>query len=93
MASDLSPQTTPRRLSNARRLLERAGWAVLPPVSRPRKPMADQCEYPDQVGAPGDCCTNLTRRLRQTSQGTMWLCSGHFEAAENELFGEVVDAN
>ena len=86
------PQTTERRLLNARRLLEGAGWAVLPPVPRPRKPMADQCEYPDQAGALGNCCTNLTRRLRQTSKGTMWLCSGHFEAAEHELFREAVNA-
>lgn len=77
MTETLPQQTTPRRLSNARRLLESAGWAVLPPVPRPRKPIADQCEYPDQVGASGNGCTNLTRRLRQTSQGNgRMACTG-----------------
>lgn len=66
-----NPQTNPRQVANAKRLMS----------------LADQCEHP--IGR-DECCTNLTRRNRLTSRGTMWLCSGHFCAPEDELFGAAV---
>ncbi len=82
--SDPVPTTTIRR---ARATLERSGWIVLPPAP-PAPMMADQCEYPDRRGAPGECCTNLTRRSRKTSHGWMWLCAEHISQPESRLFDE-----
>lgn len=85
---DTKPEPTARRIANARRLLQSAGWTVTPPTPVSRPILLDQCEYPDRRGAPGDCCTNLTRRNRKTRFGTMFLCDDHFAAPLTELFDE-----
>ena len=88
--------TTKQRLANAKLTLTRAGYIVWPPpvMVRPQ-PLEDQCEYPDRLGAPGDCCTETTRRVRRTRFGTLFLCDGHFRAPLKTLFDERVqpDAN
>lgn len=81
-------QTTMRRIANARRVLQSAGWTVTPPAPVIARPMLDQCEYPDLRGEPGDTCTHSTGRLRKTRHGTLWLCDDHFAAPIAELFDE-----
>ena len=54
---------------------------------------ADQCQYPDRHGAPGDTCTNDAARKRNTSHGWLWLCSEHANAPVSELFDERLAAN
>lgn len=81
-------QTTARRFANARRLLEAAGWTVMPPSPSSKHVLFDQCEYPDRHGSPGDTCVNDAHRNRKTRYGTLWLCPDHFDAPLAELFDE-----
>lgn len=82
-------QTTPssRSVQRAAATLRRAGWAVIPPQPRQSTPtLRDQCEFPDMMGAPGDCCTRMDTRNRKTPHGTLWLCTHHFDRPLAELF-------
>lgn len=86
----MTDQPTARRIANARRVLQAAGWTVIPPVQVRKSVMLDQCEYPDRLGDPGDTCTHSAARQRMTRHGSMWLCGDHFDAPLKELFDERV---
>jgi hypothetical protein len=80
---------TVRKLRGAKRLLESAGYIVTRlPRYRPR--ILDQCEYPDRLARPGECCIHQTSRVRKTPFGTMFLCGDHFRAPLIELIDERV---
>lgn len=81
--------TIMRKLRAAKRLLESAGYIVTP-LPQPRTLKLDQCEYPDRLARPGECCTHQTSRVRKTSFGTMFLCDDHFHAPLIELIDERV---
>lgn len=82
--------TTPsdRSIQRAASLLRAQGYTVLPPASPRKSATLDQCEYPDRLGEPGDCCTNFARRKRHTRYGWLWLCANHIAAPEAELFDD-----
>lgn len=83
-------QTTLRRIANAKRTLQAAGWTVLPPSPPRRGPTLDQCQYPDLRGEPGDTCTHSTSRSRTTKHGWLWLFPYHYDAPLSELFDKRV---
>lgn len=87
-----NPTPTARRIANAKRTLEAAGYIVIVPSPKPPADLRDQCEYPDHRGEPGDTCIRLTRRKRDTPHGWLWLCSEHYDAPLDELFDERVES-